>query len=78
MYIGVVANLIIFPVNLLIVTLFRKSRPRKVASSRLQKAINAQVPTKGIWSIFMYQLFHDTTVSMFLLSELGQFSEICK
>lgn len=47
-YIGVVSNLIVFPVNLLVVTLFRKSRRRKKRTSRLQEAIqkNQQIANK--------------------------------
>ncbi|CAD5112526.1 DgyrCDS1737 [Dimorphilus gyrociliatus] len=47
-YIGVVSNLIVFPVNLLVVTLFRKSRKKKKRTSRLQEAIqkNQQLASK--------------------------------
>jgi hypothetical protein len=35
----VISNLVVFPVNFLVVTLFRKSRPRKKRNSRLMEAI---------------------------------------
>ena len=38
-YIGVASNLIIFPVNFLIILLFRKSRPKKKRPSRIQEAL---------------------------------------
>ncbi|KAK3089119.1 hypothetical protein FSP39_001015, partial [Pinctada imbricata] len=38
-YIGVVSNLIVFPINFLVVLLFRKSRPRKKRPSRVLEAL---------------------------------------
>ncbi|XP_060063521.1 uncharacterized protein LOC132543982 [Ylistrum balloti] len=38
-YIGVVCNLIVFPVNFLLVYLFRRSRPRSKRPSRVEEAI---------------------------------------
>ncbi|KAL8606997.1 hypothetical protein ACOMHN_041386 [Nucella lapillus] len=38
-FIGVISNLIVFPVNFVIITLFRKSRPRKLRPSRVDEAI---------------------------------------
>ena len=35
-------NLIIFPVNFLLITLFRKSRPRKLRPSRVEEAIRSK------------------------------------
>ncbi len=37
--IGVMSNLIVFPINLLIMTLFRKSRARRKRPSRVEKAL---------------------------------------
>ena len=39
LYVGLICNLIVFPVNFLVVTLFRKSRPRKKRPSRIQQAL---------------------------------------
>ena len=39
MYIGVISNFIVFPINFLIVTLFRKARPLRKRSSRIQDAL---------------------------------------
>ncbi|KAL4239324.1 hypothetical protein ACF0H5_000141 [Mactra antiquata] len=41
-FIGVVCNIIIFPVNFLLITLFRKSRPRKLRPSRFEVALKTQ------------------------------------
>lgn len=41
-FIGVMSNLIIFPVNFLLITLFRKSRPRKLRPSRVEEAIKSK------------------------------------
>lgn len=38
-FIGVVSNLIVFPVNFLVVYLFRKARPRRKRPSRVDEAI---------------------------------------
>ncbi|XP_069123973.1 polycystin family receptor for egg jelly-like isoform X2 [Argopecten irradians] len=40
-YIGVICNLIVFPVNFLIVFLFRRSRPRSKRPSRVEEAIKS-------------------------------------
>lgn len=40
-YIGVMANIIIFPINFLLITLFRKSRPRKLRPSRVEEALRS-------------------------------------
>lgn len=40
-FIGVAANLIIFPINLILILLFRKSRPRKLRPSRVEEAIKS-------------------------------------
>ena len=40
-YIGIISNLIIFPVNFILITLFRKSRPRKLRKSRVQEALES-------------------------------------
>ncbi|XP_071129607.1 polycystin family receptor for egg jelly-like isoform X3 [Mytilus edulis] len=39
-YIGVLSNIIVFPVTFLIITLFRKSRPKNKRPSRVQTALN--------------------------------------
>lgn len=39
LFIGVVTNLIVFPISFIIIQLFRKSRPRKKRRSRIQEAI---------------------------------------
>ncbi|XP_072168355.1 uncharacterized protein [Diadema setosum] len=44
--IGVQANLIVFPVSLLVVQFFRKSRPRKKRQSRLKEAALAGKPAR--------------------------------
>lgn len=41
-FIGVICNIIIFPVNFLLITLFRKSRPRKLRPSRFEVALKTQ------------------------------------
>ncbi|KAL4239265.1 hypothetical protein ACF0H5_000082 [Mactra antiquata] len=38
-FIGIVCNIIVFPVNFLLIHLFRRSRPRKLRPSRLEEAI---------------------------------------
>ena len=40
-YIGIVVNLIVFPINFLIILLFRKSKPRKLRPSRVQAALQS-------------------------------------
>lgn len=45
-FIGVMANIIIFPVNFLLITIFRKSRPRKLRPSRVEEALRA-VPERS-------------------------------
>jgi len=39
LYVGVISNLVVFPVNFIIVTLFRKARPRRLRNSRIQEAL---------------------------------------
>ena len=39
LYVGVVSNLIVFPVNFLVVWVFRKARPRKKRPNRIREAI---------------------------------------
>ena len=36
---GIASNLIVFPINFIIITLFRKARPRKLRPSRVDEAI---------------------------------------
>ena len=36
---GISSNLIVFPINFIIITLFRKARPRKLRPSRVDEAI---------------------------------------
>ncbi|KAK7111823.1 hypothetical protein V1264_011390 [Littorina saxatilis] len=38
-WIGIISNLIVFPVNFIIILLFRKARPRKLRPSRVDEAI---------------------------------------
>ena len=38
-YVGIIANLVVFPVNFIIITLFRKARPKQKRTSRIQEAI---------------------------------------
>ncbi|XP_076459182.1 polycystin-1-like [Babylonia areolata] len=38
-FIGIASNIIVFPVNFIIITLFRKARPRKLRPSRVDEAI---------------------------------------
>ena len=42
LYVGMMTNLIIFPVNFLVVQLFRKSPPRRKRKSRVKEALEAQ------------------------------------
>ena len=39
-YIGVISNLVVFPINFILVFLFRKTRPRHVRKSRIQEALS--------------------------------------
>ena len=39
-YVGVIANLIVFPINFILVFMFRKSRPRTLRRSRIQEALD--------------------------------------
>ena len=41
-FIGIASNIIIFPINFLIIMLFRKSRPRKLRPSRVEEALKAR------------------------------------
>ena len=41
-FIGIASNIIIFPVNFLIILLFRKSRPRKLRPSRVELALKGK------------------------------------
>nr|KAG5709464.1 hypothetical protein BaRGS_023146 [Batillaria attramentaria] len=45
-FIGVVSNLIVFPVNFIVITLFRKSRPRRMRPSRVDEAIKTAYETR--------------------------------
>ena len=45
-YVGVVCNLIVFPINFLIVVLFRKSRLRKKRPSRIKEAMQRYVTSR--------------------------------
>ena len=38
-YVGVISNLVVFPINFLLVFLFRRTRPRKMRRSRIQEAM---------------------------------------
>ncbi|XP_061175461.1 uncharacterized protein LOC133184410 [Saccostrea echinata] len=49
-YIGVVSNIIVFPVNFLVILIFRKSRPRNKRPSRVAKALNEK--SKPVASVF--------------------------
>ncbi|XP_071105701.1 polycystin-1-like [Haliotis cracherodii] len=62
-YIGIISNLIVFPANFIVITLFRKSKARKMRPSRLEEALK-QMPNRtsasmtdvkpevgGIWSM---------------------------
>ncbi|WAQ97034.1 PK1L2-like protein, partial [Mya arenaria] len=40
-FIGIISNLIIFPINFLLITIFRKSRPRTLRKSRVQEALDS-------------------------------------
>ena len=42
MYIGVISNFLVFPINLIIITLFKKSRARQVRMSPIQQALEQQ------------------------------------
>ncbi|XP_041364433.1 uncharacterized protein LOC121379847 [Gigantopelta aegis] len=46
-FIGVISNLVVFPINFLIVTLFRKSRARTKRPSRIEAALKA-APTASV------------------------------
>lgn len=48
---GFVSNLIVLPVNLLIVTLFRKSKPRKEKPSRIEQALKESAEAGGAASV---------------------------
>ena len=39
LYVGLMCNLIVFPINFLVVTLFRRARPKKKRPSRIQEAL---------------------------------------
>ena len=41
-FIGIASNIIIFPINFLIITIFRKARPRKLRPSRVEEALKAK------------------------------------
>ena len=47
-YIGVVSNLIVFPLNFLVVWLFRKSRPKNKRKSRIKEALQRQEETRRL------------------------------
>ncbi|XP_023932388.1 uncharacterized protein LOC106168381 [Lingula anatina] len=46
-YVGVIGTIIVFPVNLLIVTFFRKAKPRKKRPSRIQAAMQRNILTQS-------------------------------
>ena len=48
---GFVSNLIVLPVNVLIVTLFRKSKPRKEKPSRIEQALKESAEAGGAASV---------------------------
>ncbi|XP_036357895.1 polycystin-1-like isoform X2 [Octopus sinensis] len=48
---GFVSNLIVLPVNLIIVTLFRKSKPRKEKPSRIEQALKESNETPTVTSV---------------------------
>ncbi|XP_041364430.1 uncharacterized protein LOC121379844 [Gigantopelta aegis] len=52
-YIGVVCNLIVFPINFIVITLFRKSRARKLRPSRINEALKNIPLTKSKTSASM-------------------------
>ncbi|ESO89018.1 hypothetical protein LOTGIDRAFT_228960 [Lottia gigantea] len=57
-FIGIAVNLIVFPINFLVITLFRKSRARKMRPSRIDEALKRSgvTPTadkpsmEGVWT----------------------------
>lgn len=50
-FIGVISNLIVFPVNFIIMTLFRKARPRRKRPNRVDEAIKTAHEYRGEASV---------------------------
>lgn len=75
MGIGFVSNLIVFPPSFLIIFMFRKSRPRKLRESRIDKAIDKTVQGNNVIKIIYknFTVLDNTIIELIFLLNLVTF-----
>ncbi|XP_013386314.1 uncharacterized protein LOC106155845 [Lingula anatina] len=74
-FVGIIGTVIVFPVNLLIITLFRKSRPRKKRPSRIKAAMQRNVLNQGSASLNSAAMSTETLIHTHTHPEKNQIAD---